>query len=215
MYYNKHMNTVIDQKVRSKIVRLLEQRGIKQRELAGMIGVMPQNLNSYMTGKRGFGKKNIDRIAKALNVPVEFFYSDSDANRSRIKKARKVPLISIDKSGVWDNDIDTTQDGYADEFLAFDASDIHAFALKVVGDAMQPEFRKNDIAIVSPSVTPTTGDFVLAKNGNNVIIRRLKILDAAIMLKPLNPNYDDITVPNKDRRFLRVIGKIVAKLVRY
>ncbi|KJU84680.1 peptidase S24 [Candidatus Magnetobacterium bavaricum] len=209
------MNTIIDQRVRSKIVRILEQRGIKQRELAEMINVMPQNLNAYMTGKRGFGKKNIERIAKALNVPAEFFYSDTTANRSRVKKANKVPLISLDKAGMWDNDIDTTQDGYASEWLAFDASDPHAFAIRVVDDAMEPEFRKNEVVIVSPSVTPSKGDFILAKHGNSVLIRRLKILDVAILLKPLNPNYDDITVPNKDRRLLRVIGKIVAKVVKY
>ncbi|KJU82595.1 phage repressor [Candidatus Magnetobacterium bavaricum] len=209
------MNTIIDQRVRSKIVRILEQRGIKQRELAEMINVMPQNLNAYMTGKRGFGKKNIERIAKALNVPAEFFYSDPDANRSRIKKAKKVPLISLDKAGVWDRDIDTTQDGYASEWLAFDASDIHAFAIRVVDDAMQPEFRKNDVVIVSPSVTPSMGDFILAKHGKSVLIRRLKILDLAVMLKPLNPDYDTISIPNKDRRLLRIIGKIVAKVVKY
>ncbi|MES0337513.1 MAG: XRE family transcriptional regulator [Candidatus Magnetobacterium sp. LHC-1] len=206
---------MIDQRVRSKIVRIIEQRGIKQRELAEMIGVMPQNLNAYMTGKRGFGKKNIERIAKALNVPAEFFYSDPDANRSRIKKARKVPLISLDKAGMWDNDIDTMQDGYTDEWIAYDATDTHAFAIKVADDAMEPEFRKNDIVIVSPSVVPTTGDFVLVKNGNNVVIRRLKILDLALLLKPLNLRYDDISIPNKDRRLLRVIGKIVAKIVLY
>ncbi|MBF0592030.1 MAG: LexA family transcriptional regulator [Nitrospirae bacterium] len=209
------MSTVIDERVRGKIVRIMEQRSIKQRELAEMIGVMPQNLNAYMTGKRGFGKKNIERIAKALNVTAEFFYSDPDANRSRIKKAKKLPLISLDKAGVWDRDIDTMQDGYADDWIAYDATDTHAFGIRVVDDAMEPEFRKNDIVIISPSVVTSTGDFVLAKHGNNVIIRRLKILDLALLLKPLNHSYDDISVPNKDRRLLRVIGKIDAKIVRY
>ncbi|KJU82671.1 repressor [Candidatus Magnetobacterium bavaricum] len=169
------MNTEIDERVRSKIVRIMEQRGIKQRKLASMIGVMPQNLNAYMTGKRGVGKKNIDRIAKALNVSVEFFYSDVAANRSRIKKAKRVPLISLEKAGMWDAEIDTFQEGYADDWVVYDSSDPHTFALRVADDAMEPEIRRKDIVIVSPSVTPATGDFVLAKNENNVVIRRLSL----------------------------------------
>ncbi|MBF0591451.1 MAG: helix-turn-helix domain-containing protein [Nitrospirae bacterium] len=209
------MNSVIDERVRSKIVRILEQRGIRQRELAEMIGVMPQNLNAYMTGKRGFGKKNIARIAKALNIPEESFYSDPMANRSRLKKARKVPLLSWANAGVWHESVDIFQEGYAQEWLAYDASDPHAFALHIVDNAMEPEFRPGDVVIVSPSIAPLTGDFVLAKNGNNVVIRRLKSLELALLLKPLNPDYDDIHVANKDKKLLRLIGKIVARFVKY
>ncbi|KJU84896.1 prophage repressor protein, partial [Candidatus Magnetobacterium bavaricum] len=159
----------------------MEQRNIKQRELAEMIGVMPQNLNAYMTGKRGFGKKNIARIAKALNVPEEFFYSDTTANCSRIKKARKVPLISLEKAGTWNEMVDVFQDGYAEEWLAFDASDPNAFALGVADESMVHAFKVGDIVIISPSVVPITGDFVLAKHGNSVMIRRVKILDLSVM----------------------------------
>ncbi|KJU86006.1 hypothetical protein MBAV_001795 [Candidatus Magnetobacterium bavaricum] len=87
-----------------------------------------------MTGKRGFGKKNIARIAKALNVPEESFYSDTTANRSRIKKAKRVPLISSEKAGEWNEMVDIFQDGYAEEWVAFDASDPNAFALGVADE---------------------------------------------------------------------------------
>ncbi len=209
------MNSIIDERVRGKIVRILEQRGIKQRELAEMIGVMPQNLNAYMTGKRGFGKKNIARIAKALNIPEESFYSDPTANRSRLKKARKVPLLSWTNAGAWHESVDIFQEGYAELWMAYDASDPHAFALRVVDNAMEPELRPGDILIISPSVPSATGDFVLAKSGNQVVIRRLKTVDAAVLLKPLNTDYDDIQIANKDKKNLRIIGKIIAKIVRY
>ncbi|KJU86890.1 hypothetical protein MBAV_000916, partial [Candidatus Magnetobacterium bavaricum] len=88
--------------------------------------------------------------------------------------------------------VDIFKEGYAEDWLAFDASDPNAFAVGVADDSMGTEFKIGDIVIISPSVVPITGDFVLAKHGNNVIIRKLKILDLAILLKPLNPNYDDI-----------------------
>ncbi|MBF0565160.1 MAG: helix-turn-helix transcriptional regulator [Nitrospirae bacterium] len=67
------MNASIDERVRSKITRISEQQGIKQREVAGTIRIMPQNLNAYMAGKRGVGKKNIARIAGAQGISEDAF----------------------------------------------------------------------------------------------------------------------------------------------
>ncbi|MBF0343666.1 MAG: helix-turn-helix domain-containing protein [Nitrospirae bacterium] len=209
------MNSVIDERVRNKIIKILEQRGIKQRELAEMIGVMPQNLNAYMTGKRGFGKKNIARIAKALNIPEESFYSDPSVNRSRIKKARRIPLLSWTNAGVWHESVDIFREGYAEDWLAYDATDPYAFAVRVADNSMEPEFRPGDLTIVSPSLTPATGDFVVARSGNNVVLRRLKHLEHAILLKPINHDYDDMHIANKDKKLLRLIGKVIAKIVKY
>jgi SOS-response transcriptional repressor LexA len=209
------MNTAIDERVRNKIIRILQQRGIKQKELAMMIGVMPQNLNAYMTGKRGFGKKNISRIAKALVIPEEDFYSDTNVSRTRLKKARKVPLISWVKAGLWHEAVDIFQPGYADEWLAYDTKDEHSFCLRVEGTSMEPEFKSGDIVIVSPSLAAVSGDYVVARFGDNVTLKKLKILDESVLLKPLNPDFDDIIISGRDRKNLRIVGKVIAKYVEY
>ncbi|MBF0517699.1 MAG: helix-turn-helix domain-containing protein [Nitrospirae bacterium] len=209
------MNTAIDERVRNKIIRILQQRGIKQKELAQMIGVMPQNLNAYMTGKRGFGKKNISRIAKALGIPEEDFYSDNTTSHSKLKKARKVPVISWVKAGLWHEAVDIFQPGYADHWLAYDTKDEHSFALRVEGSSMEPEFKAGEFVVVSPSLATVSGDYVVAKFGDEVTLKKLKILDDSVLLKPLNPESDDIIISGRDRKNLRIVGKIIAKYVEY
>lgn len=43
----------------------------------------------------------------------------------------------------------------------------NAFALRIKGDSMLPEFREGDTVIIDPSVAPMPGDYVVAKNGEN------------------------------------------------
>ncbi|MEO5360991.1 MAG: XRE family transcriptional regulator [Nitrospirota bacterium] len=209
------MNTAIDERVRNKIIRILQQRGIKQKELAQMIGVMPQNLNAYMTAKRGFGKKNISRIAKALDIPEEDFYSDATTSTTKLKKARKVPVISWVKAGLWHEAVDIFQPGYADKWLAYDTKDEHAFALLVDGRSMEPEFKAGEFVVISPSLAAVSGDYVVAKFGDDVTLKKLKILEDSVLLKPLNPDYDDIIISGRDRKNLRIVGKVIAKYVEY
>ncbi|MEO5355707.1 MAG: XRE family transcriptional regulator [Nitrospirae bacterium YQR-1] len=207
--------SVIDEKVRTRIVRILQQRGIKQKELSEMIGVMPQNLNAYMTGKRGFGKRNITRIASALGISEEAIYSDSSAIKSRIKKTKKIPLISWEKAGQWHEALDIFETGYADDWVSFDTEDENAFALTVSDNSMAPEFIQNDKVMVSPSVDTKTGDYVIAMLSDSITLRRVKYLDEAVLLKTINPDYDDSIITGRDRKNLRIIGKIIARLVKY
>jgi SOS-response transcriptional repressor LexA len=256
------MNTRINDIILENVKKLLRRRGITQKRLSEMIDVQPQNLNAYMTGKREFGKSYISRISEAFGVTAETLYIGTGAGSTKTKRARKVPLISWVKAGLWQEAVDIYGPGYADEWLAYDTGDEHAFALRVEGDSMEPEFKSGDIIVVSPSVDPVSGDFVVAKYGDDVTLKRLKyimpplpghpstpgpgshltpgssthltpgpsLLDQGdsqsaaadddrfargVMLKPLNPNYDDMVITGRKLKELRIVGKVVAKYVKY
>lgn len=55
-------------KKRASIKELRQYRGLTQGELAGMIGVSPQALQCWETGKRTPKKDTLDRIYNALGV---------------------------------------------------------------------------------------------------------------------------------------------------
>jgi SOS-response transcriptional repressor LexA len=252
------MNTRINDIILENVKKLLRRRGITQKRLAETIDVQPQNLNAYMTGKREFGKSYISRISAAFGIPAETLYIGTGVGPSKTKRARKVPLISWVKAGLWQEAVDIYGPGYADEWLAYDTGDEHAFALRVEGDSMEPEFKEGDIIVVSPSVDPVSGDFVVAKHGDDVTLKRLKYLERSgsqsgaattssggsatassgpatasdgaasdgaasdedqswrsVMLKPLNPNYDDMVITGRKLKELRIVGKVVAKYVKY
>lgn len=88
-----------------------------------------------------------------------------------------------------------------------------AFALKIQGDSMLPQFKEGDIVIVDPAITPQPGDFVVAKNaeqeaafkkyrprGNN---EQGKLV---FELTALNPDYPTL---RSDIDHCRVVGVMV------
>ena len=70
-----------------------------------------------------------------------------------------------------------------------DCDGAEAFALMVLGDSMEPEFRDGEIVIIEPSGLATHGSYVLAQVAGEWIFRQLLQSDAGWRLAALNPAY--------------------------
>lgn len=88
-----------------------------------------------------------------------------------------------------------------------------AFALRIKGDSMLPEFREGDTVIIDPAVTPLPGDYVVAKNDDNEATfkkyrpRGLNEQGQPVFeLVPLNEDYPSL---RSDRSNLQIIGTMV------
>lgn len=209
------MKYTMNDMILKKIKRIMERKGIKQNELAEMIGVVPQNLNAYMTGRRRFGEKKIEQIAKALNVPPEALFTITNPNTSGETKIKHIPVISWSKAGAWHEAINIHASGYAEDWIYFDTEDGHAFALRVYEESMKPEFKVGDTIIVSPYTNYISNDFVVAKYDGAVFLKQLKIINDNFLLKPLNTEFEDIIVAGAQKKSLKIVGKVVSKYVNY
>lgn len=67
-----------------------------------------------------------------------------------------------------------------------------SFALRVMGDDMEPEFRDGDIIIVEPDGALKDGSFVLARHGEVWTFRQLVRRDGTWVLHALNPARTDL-----------------------
>lgn len=83
------------------------------------------------------------------------------------------------------------------------------FALIVLGDSMEPEFREGDIIIVEPDGLLRDGVFVIAWAAGEWYFRQLRsrVDGAGWTLHPLNPVYSDIALDSLDR----VRGVVIQK----
>jgi SOS-response transcriptional repressor LexA len=72
------------------------------------------------------------------------------------------------------------------------------YALMVLGDSMMPEFEEGEIIVVEPSGLVKDGSFVVAYVNDEYIFRQIVKRDEGWMLKPLNPLYENIPVPDID-----------------
>ncbi|MFC1121863.1 LexA family protein [Pasteurella multocida] len=133
--------------------------------------------------------------------------------------ARKIPLISYIQAGTWTgvDDLKETIGDYEYVLTDLEVSEC-AFALKLKGDSMEPDFFENDIIIVDPKVTPVAGEFVVAINGNyEATFKKYRPLEEVdefgrqhFEIVPLNPDYPKLSSLKQD---IRIIGTMVEQRI--
>ncbi|MBQ3834505.1 MAG: helix-turn-helix transcriptional regulator [Elusimicrobia bacterium] len=72
-----------------KLQYLLTKKNLSQTEFAKIINKKKQNVSRWLSGKFVPSAKNINKIAKALNVPVEELLSEEEYSKDEILKLKK------------------------------------------------------------------------------------------------------------------------------
>lgn len=68
------------------------------------------------------------------------------------------------------------------------------FALRVLGDSMEPEFKDGNIIIIDSAAAVESGCYVLAMVDDEYIFRQLIIEDDRYVLRALNAGYEEIEI---------------------
>lgn len=195
-----------------------EEQGLSARQLADMAGVSDAHILYIETGRRNPTFDKVMNILDALGVGVEEFLMEARPSVANVEPARlggprKIPVISWVTAGRWKEVCDAFEPGDADEWIESDVRGRNVFALRVVGDSMEPEFKEGEIVIVSPHVEALPGDFVVVKDREEkATFKQLKKYGSRWVLHPLNPKYEDLEV---SRGEFKIIGKVVKKEKRY
>ena len=125
------------------------------------------------------------------------------------------PIIGSTRGGQW---LETVESGYpgVGEGLteAPEVKDANGYALKVIGDSMEPEFPEGGIVLVSPSSSFVNGDFAVVIIESRLGDRRESCMKQVfkykdhITLHSLNDRYKDVDIPD---------GEVIAihKVIEY
>lgn len=128
-------------------------------------------------------------------------------------KSRQIPVISFVQAGEWTEAVDLFQPGFADDWVVTAETDCpYAFALKVVGDSMEPKFQEGDIIVVDPEKAYVSGSYVIAKNGDEATFKQLILDPPQTFLKPLNERYPIRDMTGKN---LRIVGVVVERKTKF
>ena len=68
-------------------------------------------------------------------------------------------------------------------------SSLESYALRVLGDSMEPEFADGCVVIIDPGCVPRDGSYVVVEFAGDVFFRQLVFEGERRFLKPLNPKY--------------------------
>ncbi|ASU16456.1 LexA family protein [Actinobacillus pleuropneumoniae] len=212
-----------DEKIRVDFAKRLDiackQKGLPEKgrgtQLASVCKVTPKAVSKWLNAETMPSTANIYLLAKFLAVTPEWLtYGIGNVIPAAIGTT-KVPLISYVQAGAWTG-IDDFRETCGDyEYILTDL-DVSgdAFALKIEGDSMEPEFIAGDIVIIDPKVEPHAGEFVAAINGDYEATfkkyRPLEDLDEYgrqhFELVPLNPDWHSMSSLKQE---IRIIGTMV------
>jgi phage repressor protein C with HTH and peptisase S24 domain/DNA-binding XRE family transcriptional regulator len=149
-------------------------------------------------------KNLIDEKADTSQLTELLAESDLNIEQDRLPLAagRLVPVINKVSAGYPSdfNDLDYPV-GIADDYVRCpDMHDPNAFAVRVVGDSMEPKFHEGDIVIFSPAVEVHNGDdcFVRFAMPHETTFKRVFFeSDNKIRLQPRNEKYSPTIVDGK------------------
>jgi len=77
-------------------------------------------------------------------------------------------------------------------------SESEPYALRVLGDSMQPEFKEGVVIVIDPAGAIRDGSYVIATHNDELIFRQLRILEDKYFLQPLNDLYDTVEISGLD-----------------
>ena len=72
------------------------------------------------------------------------------------------------------------------------------FALRVMGDSMEPEFKDGCIIIIDSAATVESGSYVLAMVNEEYIFRQFIAEDDRYYLRALKEGYEEISLSSRD-----------------
>ena len=134
-------------------------------------------------------------------------------------KGKFVPLIGRLAAG---EGIDTVEaeahpPGWADTFVEYRDAPASAFAVRVVGDSMKPEYRQGDIVIADGAQPVQSGIACViydADDGRRARLKRLKVTKRTAVLESINADHPPVKLPATKVEAYRIIAHLPARLSR-
>lgn len=203
-----------------------EKLGLGVTEFAERVGVDRQTVYDWQNNKSAPNRRRAPKVARVLGIPLSALSGDTThANVAPLSKTaqgkRNVPLVEWVDAGLGAEVVSQQALASATEFVEVvsTVSDA-AFALRVKGDSMEPDFHEGDVIVVDPARQPQPDQFVVAEllpNGTpeghgkvtfkQYVFRGYREGSPSFDLRPLNPDYPTTTV-NKNHPG-RVLGVVV------
>lgn len=148
------------------------ERKLTQQQLGDKIGVSKATISQWEKGDYSPSGQNLYTLAKVLGVSAEWLLSGRGDPKFQnveptILGVHSIPVLSYVQAGQLTEVQEIREvDGGFEYVQADDDIGERAFAMRISGDSMTPEFGEGDLVIIDPDIEPVPGDYVAAKNGS-------------------------------------------------
>jgi SOS-response transcriptional repressor LexA len=193
---------------------------LTQEQLGAAIGVTKSAVSHWETGNVSDIRGDLLlRAATTLGVEPEWLRNGAGprsavrANFADVSSAiRRVPLISWTTAGTWADVCDSYAPGDGERMVETTARvSSTAFALRCIGDSMEPTIPNGSVLIVDPNADPLPNRIVVVRQNHDAeaTCKRLVRDGSKLYLKPDNPRYpilelrDDAVICGVVRQYMK------------
>lgn len=182
-----------------------------RKETARLLGISEGYLSQLLSGDRSPSQPLHEKIIEAMHGRLAF-PEDLRGHATRALGGRLVPIVSYVQAGtIAGNYQDLCEQ--IDEKVVTDCRGENAFAVRVVGDSMEPEAFDGDIAIINPNVEAQSGRPAIVKirDTEETMIKyfhRVGERGEQVMLGSENPAHDTIFIAAEDLEWSYLVHEI-------
>ena len=199
-------NEEVKNKIGARIREFAEQKFRTSKSLAEAMGMLPQTLQLYISGRAFPGGEVIKKLAE-LGADVHYILTGEKLYEKLKDEIKKDMLLR--EGGIEYPVVTYVSAGPTIEFFINEATEKVAFnyhkhngcmALRVKGDSMSPTIEDGDLVLVDSEAALFDGCIVAArlKTGEQVVKRFRRLPADLLQLTPDNLSYEPLTI-NKDQ----------------
>lgn len=203
---------------RKKLAFALSKRGMSPAELSQKIGYDAGVIANVVHGRGRASERMIENIVRELpelskddliegseHVPI-LSVSGSEGSYGAKPEVilppgmdgRMLPLLSNAEAGAWD--AGHTDEGWDGKSIFVpNVRDRRAFAIRVVGNSMEPDIREGDVVVCSPAQEIRSGlCAVVRTKSEQAFIKFWRKHGDTIILESANPDYEPLKFPESE-----------------
>lgn len=192
---------------------LRKQKNLTQVELANIMNVNQATVSKWENEnlKTLPDTLMLQRLSEFYNVTIEELLNGQRKCSNKKQSLQKIPVLGKIPAGI---PIEMIEDIIDYEEINPDMlrGGKEYFALKVKGDSMLPEFKTGDVLIVRKQDDCENGAYaIVAVNGDDATFKKVIKKEGALILQPLNVNYEPIIYTEKQIQELpvKILGVVV------
>lgn len=204
----------------NRIRALRQERGYSMQDLAGKIGTSRSQIDKLEKGERRLTLEWMQRLAKGLGCNVNDIFAGSDQKSESPalmpgaiplppqSLQKDLPVIGSARGGIHGFFFDN---GRVNEYVvrAVNLTSVpNAFAVYVVGDAMEPRFFAGELLYINPNRPLSKDCFVVVEmqDGQGLVKQFVRQDDQTITLRQFNPEKDIVLKKSDIKNVYRIVG---------
>ena len=206
--------------------QLRESRDITILKLSEISGVANGTIGDIERGKSNGSKKTLEKLANALklnSIEKDELYTaflgrkvnESETLKSNATILQEETLISIPvmaKASAGNGYLNFSNQPLYNKLIRKNGFHEHCYLIEVSGNSMEPLIQDGAYVVVDPYQTDyIEGKVYVLKYADEVYIKRVILKSEAkvMILKSINPDYEDIYITGDESEQIKIIGRAV------